>query len=188
MKKLLLSLAFITVILLISISCSENSEQPSSPSPSSNPLALSKDNGTTNGNAQNGKFGVIGKLFDKHEADVLFGKVISSVQISTDDLKNAVAKGKDYIFFTIKNNRVVVTNEKKESLTEDRDELEKDEQIYSFSKSMILELLKAKKSSLNLAKSAADAVAVELRDGVLTLSYADATLEFALPCPPTCPN
>lgn len=147
-------------------------------------------------NAQ-GKHGVVGKLFGKHEADVLFGKVIGSVQIKTEDLKKAVAKGKDYILFTIKNNRLVVTNEKKESLTDYSDELEKDEQIYFFSKSEVEKLLqtasvpapitKGKKGGVSSATAAAaSTVTAEWRAGTLTLSTDTATLELSSTCPPVC--
>lgn len=186
MKKLFTSLVFSMFILLVSISCSENSEQPSSPSSNSSNLSLSKDDGTTT--SANGKLGIVGKLFDSKEADTIFGKVLKSLTISVDDLNAALDKGNNYILITIKNNQVVLRNESKQYLSNERVELGKNETLYIYSKSMIKELLKAKKSSLNLAKSTAAEVAVELRDGVLTLSYSDATLEFALPCPPTCAN
>lgn len=172
-------------ILLVSISCSENSEQPSSPSNSSS-LALSKDSETTT--SANGKLGIVGKLFDSKEADTIFGKVTESLTISVDDLNAALDKGNNYILITMKNKQVVLRNESKQYLSNERVELGKNETLYIYSKSMIKELLKAKKSSLSLAKSTAAEVAVELRDGVLTLTYADATLELALPCPPTCAN
>lgn len=147
-------------------------------------------------NAQ-GKYGVVGKLFGKHEADVLFGKVIGSVQIKTDDLKRAIAKGKDYILLTIKNNRLVVTNEKRESLREDNGEgIEKDEHYYFFSKSEVEKLLqtaaapapiiKGKKGGVSSVAADASAITAEWRAGTLTLSTDAATLELISGCPPSC--
>lgn len=182
MKKLASLIAVSMLILLISISCSEKAEQPNSPSNSS-ALSLSKDNATA---TPNGKLGIVGKIFTKNEADILFGKVTKSISISVDDLNAALDKGNNYILITIKNNQVVLRNESKQYISNERVELGKNETLYIFSKSMIIELLKAKISSSNLAKSTAAEVAVESRDEVLTLTYGVSTLEHALPCPPFC--
>lgn len=183
MKKLISLLAVTIVILLISVSCSENSEQPSSPSSNSSNLSLSKDGGTTT--SANGKLGIIGKLFSSKEADILFGNVNESITISVDDLNAALDKGNDYILFTVKNKQVVIRNEKRQYLSNERVELGKNETLYIYSKSMIKELLKAKSTAMSFSKVTA-AVAVELRDGILTLTYGDATIEMGAACPPIC--
>lgn len=150
-------------------------------------------------NAQ-GKLGVVGKLFDKNEANVLYGKVIGSLSISVADLEAALEKGKDYILITVKNNQVVIRNEKRNFLSRERVDMPNDEKMYIFSKNMIQNLLKAKKpvkqgkstvgtNALSAAATtASDLVTVEVRASVMTLSYSDATLEMALPCPPICPE
>lgn len=182
MKKLASLLAIFMIVLLISTSCSEKADQPNSPSNSST-LSLSKDNATA---TPNGKLGIVGKIFTKNEADILFGKVTKSISISVDDLNAALDKGNNYILITIKNNQVVLRNESKQYLSNERLELGKNEILHIYSKSMIIELLKAKLSSSSLAKSTAAEVAVESRDGVLTLTYGATTLEQALACPPFC--
>ena len=189
MKKLTVYLVSFLLLLLISTSCSEINEQPGTAPSNSNSSALSKSTETAAiPNGQFGKLGLVGKIFSKDEANILFGKVKSSLSISVDELNAAIDKGNQYILFTIKDGQIVIRNEKKQHLSNERVNLRQDEKLYIYSKSMIKDLLKAKKSSLNLAKSAAVAVAVESRDGVLTLSYNDATLEMGAECPPTCWN
>jgi hypothetical protein len=148
-------------------------------------------------NAQ-GKLGVVGKLFDKNEANTLFGKVIGSLTISVADLSAALDKGNDYILLTVKNNQVVVRNEKRDFLSRERVDMGKDEKMYMFSKSMLKDLLKSSKpvkhghSALDVntlsaaSATAANLVTVEVRASVITLTYSDATLEMSILCPPIC--
>ena len=148
-------------------------------------------------NAQ-GKLGVVGKMFDRNEANVLYGKVIGSLSISVADLQAALEKGKDYILITVKNNQVVIRNEKRDFLSRERVDMPNDEKMYIFSKSMIQNLLKTQKpikhgkstvgtnALSTTATTASDLVAVEVRASVMTLSYSDATLEMGLTCPPFC--
>lgn len=187
MKKLTVYFVPFILLLLISTSCSENSEQPTTAPSSSNSSALYKNTETAAiPGGQFGKLGLVGKIFSKNEADILFGKVKNSLTISVDELNAAIDKGNQYILFTLKDGKIVIRNEKKQHLSNERVNLKQDETLYIYSKSMVKELLKAKRSSLSLAKSTAAAVAVELRDGVLTLTYGDATLEQATVCPPFC--
>lgn len=154
---------------------------------------------TTLTNAQ-GKHGDIGKVFGKKEANVLFGKVIGSVQIKVSDLQKALDKGGDYIFFMVKHSQLIVANERRETLRDDREMIGKDEVMYVFSKSEVQKLLQAGvtasdsktasdvKEGVTLAKTTAgtDAVTAEVRASVITLSYGDATLEMSMACPPVC--
>lgn len=187
MKKLTVYIVPFLLLLLISTSCSEMTEQPGTAPSNSNSSALSKSTETAAiPNAQFGKLGLVGKIFSRDEANIIFGKVKTSLTINVDELNAAIDKGNQYILFTIKDGQIVIRNEKKQHLSNERVNLRQDETLYIYSKSMVKELLKAKRSSLSLAKSTAAAVAVEVRDGVLTLSYADATLEYATICPPFC--
>ena len=127
--------------------------------------------------AAQGKLGVIGKIFPHEKADALFGKVTQSVQISTDELKGVIAKAKDYVFLTIKNNRAVVTNEKRESLIGNRVVPTQDETMHFFSKSKLTELLQGTSST---------SVSIELRGATLTLSTMESTMDLMSACPPVC--
>ena len=136
-----------------------------------------------------GKLGVVGKFFTSQEADVLFGKVISSISIKANDLRKTLAKANHYVLFAIKNNRVIIQDENRNRLSDENEQLDKNETMYIFSKSQVLKLL----NSANIF--------VEIRPEVLTLtatntsrgnsvqaSADDITLEYALPCPPICPE
>ncbi len=136
-----------------------------------------------------GKLGVVGKFITAQEADVLFGIVISSISINANDLRKTLAKANHYVLFAIKNNRVIIRDENRNRLSDENEQLDKNETMYIFSKSQVLKLL----NSANIF--------VEIRKDVLTLTAAnksrgnsvqasadDITLEFALPCPPICAN
>ena len=148
-------------------------------------------------NAQ-GKHGEIGKVFGKQEANVLFGKVIGSVQIKVSDLQKAIDRGGDYIFFMVKHSQLVVADEKRESLRDDGEQIGKDEVMYVFSKSEVKKLLQAGASSDSkdfdkkgttasvAASVATDVVSAEVRASVLTLTFGASTLEMSAACPPAC--
>lgn len=147
-----------------------------------------------------GRMGEVGKLFTKDEANKLFGNPKTTLEISPKVLKAALLKANDYILFTVKNGKLILTNEKKLSLTDDNAKVGRYEQSYIFSKSKILEFLNAAfgNSSLQstnnvkekaidlLSTSATSPIYVELRESTLTLTAADATLEFSTLCPPVC--
>ena len=145
----------------------------------------------TNMQAQDGKLGVVGKLFSKGEADKLFGKVIGSITISVADLEDALAKGKDYILITVKDNQVVIRDEERKFLSKERVIMDKKEPLYIYSKHMIKNILRTPKKQTNLnqmsAMSAAeDVVTVEVRQEVISLTYNETTLELSMVCPPMC--
>jgi hypothetical protein len=124
-----------------------------------------------------GKFGVVGKIFPANQADALFGKVTQSAQISIDELKSVIAKANDYVFFTIKNNSAVVTNEKRMSLIANGVIPTQVEVMHFFSKSKITELLQGTSST---------SVNIEYRGKTLTVSTMESTMELSTICPPLC--
>ena len=162
MKKLKLLITFFAVILMI---------------------------GSSTVSAQ-GKLGVVGKLFTKQEANVLFGKVIGSMNISVTQLKNALANTKDYILVSVKNNTVVLRDENRRSISEENEYLDDKDVLYIFSKSQVENLLGSAllktTSSLSVSASTDPVITVEVRASVLTLTAGETTLEYALPCPPVC--
>jgi hypothetical protein len=78
---------------------------------------------------------------------------------------------------TIKNNRAVVTNEKRESLIGNGVAPTQDEIMHFFSKSTLNELLQGTSSS---------SVSIELRGSTLTLSTMESTMDLMGACPPVC--
>jgi len=137
-----------------------------------------------------GKLGVVGKLFTKQEANVLFGKVIGSMNLSVSELKNALSNTKDYVLISVKNNTVVLRDERRKSISEENEYLDDKDVLYIFSKSQIENLLGnallKTTSSLSVSASTDPIVTVEIRASVLTLTAGETTLEYALPCPPVC--
>jgi hypothetical protein len=144
-----------------------------------------------------GKYGTVGKIFSKKEANVLFGKVIGSVQIKADDLNQALSQADAYVLFTIKNSQAVVTNEKRKPLLTNlfSAALTADEPMFYFSKSVLQDFLQkignssdmATVSSSNATTASANLITVEVRSGVTTLSSGAYTLELSCICPPYCP-
>lgn len=139
--------------------------------------------------AQNGKLGLVGKFFTQQEAKVLFGKVNKSLSIKAIDLRNALDGAKDYVLITLKN-RIVIRDENGNRLSDENEQLGKNETLYIFSKSQVLKLINSPKNAKinNSVQAAAGDVFVELRESTLTLTAGETTLEYALPCPPVCAN
>lgn len=136
-----------------------------------------------------GKLGEVGKFFTKQEAKVLFGKVNVSLSIKASDLRNALEGAKDYVLFTIKNNRIVIRDEMKNRLSDENESLDKNETMYIFSKSQVLKLLDSANNTKiddSVQSITAGEVFVEIRPGVLTLTAGSTTLEMSLVCPPIC--
>jgi phage tail sheath gpL-like len=145
-------------------------------------------------NAQ-GKLGVVGKLFSKSEAKTLFGKVVGSITIDKKELQQAISKAGDYVLLAIKNNRLIVCNEKRVSFTSTADVLSKEQPMYIFSTSVLQKFLQSKTSTTTLSKgttvettaaATTSAITVEVRAEVLTLSNDTETLEMSMICPPVC--
>ncbi len=128
-------------------------------------------------NAQ-GKHGIIGKKFNKKEANALFGKVIGSVKIKKADLIEALTEAKDYVHFAVKNSRAYILNEKRQSLLKrEKSALRAEEKSHFFSKTVVEEFVN---------NSTAEEFTLEVRAGVLTVSDNFNTLEMSSICPPTC--
>ena len=127
-------------------------------------------------NAQ-GKLGFVGKIFDKKEANILFGDVKSSTELKPNVLKQALLSAKDYVLITVRNGRISLANEKKQVLAGDLQPISTTETVYIFSKDKVAEFVTLIGSS---------PIIVEQRDATITLTAGDYTLEYALPCPPTC--
>lgn len=149
-------------------------------------------------NAQ-GKLGVVGKSFNKKDANILFGKVMGSIRVPKADIQRAIESAGDYVLFGIKNNRVHVLDEKKFSLTERTFSFGKSEAAYIFSKEVVKSFLERTKDDYitfelrnnspkvsNPKGGQYSTSAVQSGEIIFTLSAGEETLEMALPCPPMC--
>ena len=134
---------------------------------------------STNSITAQGKLGVVGKKYSRTEANVLFGNVITSVKVSREELKAALANVKDYLLFKIRGNQALLLNERKAVLNSSSTAaLSPNEVAYAFSKSVVEDFL---------AFSTANTFEVEQRNDVLSVSDNFTTLELSTPCPPMCP-
>ncbi|KAF0139066.1 MAG: hypothetical protein FD122_3540 [Stygiobacter sp.] len=127
-------------------------------------------------NAQ-GKLGLVGKIFDKKEANVLFGDVKSSTELKPNVLKQALLSAKDYVLITVRNGRISLADEKKQVLAGDIQAIGTTETVYVISKDKMAEFV-------SLIGSAP--IVVEERSGTITITATDYTLEQLLSCPPIC--
>lgn len=162
----------------------------------------------TTSNFAQGKYGQIGKLFKATEAKILFGKVIGSVQIDVDELKEAVANAKDYILFNVKNDRVYITNEKRKGLSRKSLDANENDEMFFFSKSKVEEFLNLvgdgivrlerrpnNINTLSIYRNPSSSNLVNEQTGysktgnaatTTATAAADVTLEMSAVCPPIC--
>ncbi|MEW6654503.1 MAG: hypothetical protein AB1394_13715 [Bacteroidota bacterium] len=131
---------------------------------------------STVSNAQ-GKLGFVGKIFDKKEANILFGEVKSSLELKPNVLKQALLKAKDYVVFVVKNGKISIVNEKKQVLAGEVRTITNNDALIIFSKDQVAGFVSIIGSS---------PIMVEERSSTTTLTAAEYTLEFALTCPPIC--
>ena len=134
-------------------------------------------------NAQ-GKLGKAGKVFSVEEANQLFGEVKAKKTINTIYLKRLLKKANHYVRFKLKKGMLSVLDDNinmeawnkrfpsNVTLTDDSPE-----HIYSVE--TITELIELGGSELTT---------IEEREEVLTVTNGAYTMEFAIACPPICPN
>lgn len=153
---------------------------------------------TSSLNAQ-GKYGIIGKSFNKGEANILFGKVMGSIRVAKADIEKAIEKAGDYVLFAIKNSKVYVLDEKKFSLTEKGFSLGKEEVGYLVSTEVVkgfLNRTNGKYITFELRynspkvkdpKSGQYSTSAILSGEIIfTITGDSETIEQVWPCPPMC--
>lgn len=133
---------------------------------------------STTGISAQSKNLTIGKIFTKQQANELYGPVLTSVQISKEELRAAIAKAKNYVLFAIKDGKAFIMDERKVSLRGDLSFLSYNEKANVFSKSVVERFLNSSAATLTL----------EQRTTVFTVSSENSTLEYASVCPPWCEN
>jgi hypothetical protein len=119
----------------------------------------------------------IGKIFNKREANILFGKVIASVEVKKSVIRAALRKTKKHMLFNMKNGRPVVTDERRRALIDNMEATSEKDIFAVFSTSVVQEFLD---------KDDSPTVLIERRAGVMSLSTESNVLEFSTTCPPFC--
>ncbi|MCB0745373.1 MAG: hypothetical protein KDC67_15805 [Ignavibacteriae bacterium] len=119
----------------------------------------------------------IGKIFDKDEANKLYGEVIEENSVTASELDSFLSSCDKYIMFRLVNNNLTVLGDNRALIFSTENYLENDEVFHIFTKNKVVELL---------AKGNGGQILVQRRKEVLTVNYGTLTLEMAMNCPPFC--
>lgn len=117
-----------------------------------------------------------GKIITSAEADDLFGKPAVAVKLSTGLLNNFLASS-SYLFFSFEDDRIIISNERKEILYPRGTSAKGNEIYHVFNSSVVAELL---------SRNPGEAVMIESRGSALTITNGGFTMEFGYLCPPYC--
>jgi hypothetical protein len=120
-----------------------------------------------------------GKIIDKTKANELFGPVLYSIQIQTDELKSYTNKTSGVIMFKILNNDLYILDNKRNTLKPAGFIVNSMETFSVYAVSVVQQLINNGNNSVTY---------IEKRNDVLTLTNGDFTLEFGVLCPPYCPD
>jgi len=121
---------------------------------------------------------IVGKIHTNTEANTLFGAVLTSVPISSDDLNNLASQTKYYLMFRILNGNLTILGDKRVVLYPTDTVISPIDVFKYFSISLIQKLLTDGKTSMS---------SIEIRkDGILTVTSGIYTLEESAECPPWC--
>jgi len=122
----------------------------------------------------------VGKIFDKNEADALFGTVLVSIPIKTSELRTIVDKTAKYVMFRIVSGEVIILDEARRPVYPSSDTAVGTDDPYKYySKAIVIELLD---------KCTDEYVFLENRQAVFSITHGAFTLEEAWICPPICPE
>ncbi|MFH1197235.1 MAG: hypothetical protein V1720_16170 [bacterium] len=139
-----------------------------------------------------GELGVVGKIFTNEEIDQLYGPVLESISIDSQELLTIVDKAENYAMFTIKNNQIIITNEYRELISPykifyagmdrqlgvpNRNVIEDSDPLNLYSKSMVKKVVELGNQSITK---------VERRAKKVTITNGLCTLEMSTICPPYC--
>lgn len=117
-----------------------------------------------------------GKIITSAEADNLFGKAEYGVQFNAAMLSGYL-RSSSYLFFSLNNRILIITNERKEIFYPLNGHIKGDEVFHVYSSKAIAELI---------SKNPAGSLIIEQRKDVLTVTNGSFTLEFGYLCPPYC--
>jgi len=119
-----------------------------------------------------------GKLFTRTEADKLFGPVVESIKISPAELKSAVSQTEKYVMFRILAGEAKILGDNRKAIFPSAFTAVGTTEVYHlYSKSLVEELL---------TKGAGEAVYLENRKEVFSVTFGEITLEMSYLCPPIC--
>lgn len=119
-----------------------------------------------------------GKLYTKVEGEQLYGAVVKSFQMSTQEVNSYLDKTEIVLMFNIKNEKLNILGDGRKSIYPVSATINSEEVFRVFSVSLIRELIEKGKSSTTY---------FEKRNNVLTITNGQYLLEYSEICPPICP-
>ena len=128
----------------------------------------------------------IGKIFDKIEAETLFGASVNPTTISKGMLQILLKKADDNVMFMLKDNQLIIRTGEK-VLYPAGYKIQPEDVFYVFSKDVVYALLNYMLGTDKIAAENADNVNFEMIGDVMVVTYGAYALEYSLACPPYCP-
>ena len=119
-----------------------------------------------------------GKIISKKSANELFGPVLVSKEVPTENLKMNLNQSTNVVMFKIMNNDIYILNNNRDVLSPLGTTVSSSDVFSVYSISVVQELLNSGGSSVTY---------VEKRKEVLTITNGEYTLEYSIACPPVCP-
>ena len=128
----------------------------------------------------------LGKLYSKEEANKLFGNVIYSVDLNTDLLSGLLKKTEHSVMFGFIDRQLIILDNNRKLIYPEKAEYSEKDVFTVYSTDVVMKLLSSKELNKD-AGSDPEAVSVEQRREVLSVSTETSTLETGSKCPPFCP-
>ncbi|OGU35552.1 MAG: hypothetical protein A2068_02160 [Ignavibacteria bacterium GWB2_35_6b] len=119
---------------------------------------------------------IYGKIFTKEDAEELFGKVIKSVDMSTDEAINLLAKTDRYMMFNFVNDELIILNRNRKTIHGNYQP--KSSEVFHVYRTSVFEEL--------LAKYPNNKISFQLREKKFSVENGNFVMEMTDPCPPFC--
>jgi len=120
----------------------------------------------------------VGQIFDKTEADNLFGEVLEHKEMSSNQLTQILQGTDDNAMFLLGNNQITILGDDRDLLYSTTSFTDENQVFHLYSKSKVLALIQ---------KGGENTLRFENRNDVFTITNGAYTLEYAINCPPDCP-
>lgn len=135
--------------------------------------------------AQDAEMKVIGKLYDKEEAEELFGPVLEKAEINSAELKS-LAEPAEYVMFNIMDGNLYILDGKRALLSEVNEE--KGITAEAYNKETVFSMYSKSMVDALMEKGGEEKTYVQKRkDGLITVGNGAVVLELTKECPPNCP-
>ncbi|MDT3696147.1 MAG: hypothetical protein ROY99_07110 [Ignavibacterium sp.] len=129
----------------------------------------------------------IGKFYTTDEANELFGNVIYSVEMDSNHLINLLDKTNTTIMFGLINRQLIILDDNRKLIFPEQADYSDSDVFTVYGTKKVRELLTDSKLNKQ-STDESEAVNIEQRKEVLSLSTENKTLETGNKCPPNCPD